>query len=64
MGEKTARYAISVQEAANRLGISRAQAYSAAQQGLLPTIRLGKRCVRVPIASLERLLGGELVDDQ
>ena len=50
--------AISVPEAAQRLGISRAHAFDMATAGILPTVRFGKRLV-VPIAALERVLEGE-----
>jgi excisionase family DNA binding protein len=42
-------------EAARRLGISRALAYEAAQRGELPVCRIGRR-VLVPRAALLRLL--------
>ena len=58
MEKSQIRYAISIGEAAQRLDISRAQGYSAVKQGLIPTIRLGKRCRRVPLERLERLLNG------
>ncbi len=47
--------AISINEAAETLGIGVAKAYEAAKSGELPTIRLGKR-ILVPLAALERML--------
>jgi excisionase family DNA binding protein len=46
---------ITVEEAARRLGISRGAAYARANDGGLPTIRLGKRLL-VPKAALEKML--------
>ena len=39
------------------LGVGRNKSYELARQGIIPTIRLGRRLV-VPIAALERLLSG------
>jgi excisionase family DNA binding protein len=47
-----------IEEAAKILRIGRSSAYSAAERGELPTIRLGKR-ILVPKAALDRLLAGE-----
>jgi excisionase family DNA binding protein len=47
--------AISVEEAAHRLGIARSTAYQYVRTGHLPSVRLGARLL-VPIAALERLL--------
>ena len=49
---------ISVPEAARRLGIGRNQAYEAARNARIPTIRFGRRLV-VPLAAFERMLRGE-----
>jgi len=49
------RLVLSVDEAAVALGISRGSAYTAAQRGELPTIRVGRR-ILVPRDALERLL--------
>ena len=53
MGDK--RLTFTIAEAALRLGIGRNQAYKAAHDGSLPTIRFGTRLL-VPRAALERLL--------
>ena len=50
--------AISVPQAAKRLGISRAHAFNLTADGTLPSIRLGGRLV-VSIAALDRLLAGD-----
>jgi excisionase family DNA binding protein len=47
---------ISVEEAAELLGISRSAAYRAAKAGQLKTLRMGRR-LRVPTAPLLRMLG-------
>jgi excisionase family DNA binding protein len=52
-------WTISVPEAGERLGLkSKDSAYAAAAKGEIPTIRLGK-LLRVPVATLERMLGVE-----
>ena len=50
--------AISVQEAGKLLGISKNHAYTAAQDGVIPTIRIGRRLV-VPMAALDKMLNGD-----
>ena len=52
------RRTVSVEEAGRILGISRGAAYACANDGSIPTIRLGKRLL-VPKAALERMLAGE-----
>jgi excisionase family DNA binding protein len=44
-----------VEDAAKILGISRGMAYARAEDGSIPTIRLGKRLL-VPKAALDKLL--------
>jgi len=51
------RKTLSVPEAGAALGIGRSAAYEAARQGVLPTIRIGRRLL-VPIVLLDRLLDG------
>ncbi len=46
---------LKIEEVAQILGIGRQTAYSLANSGQLPTLRLGRRLV-VPIAALERML--------
>lgn len=48
---------VSVEQAAQLLGISRAYAYSLTRTGALGAITLGERRVRVKSASLLRVLG-------
>ena len=48
------RILIPLPEAAERLGISRWQAYKLARSGRLPTTRLGSRDLYVPAAVLRR----------
>jgi excisionase family DNA binding protein len=52
---KQARETLTVEETADRLGISRALAYKAARRGELPIIRIGRRYL-VLKAELERML--------
>jgi excisionase family DNA binding protein len=49
------RILIPLPEAAERLGISRWQAYKLARSGRLPTTRLGTRDLHVPTAVLRRI---------
>lgn len=49
---------ISVEETAALLGLSRNGAYNAIREGSIPSIRIG-RCIRVPTASLRKMLGLE-----
>jgi excisionase family DNA binding protein len=51
-------WTITIPEAAERLGIHRDSAYTAAARGQIPTIRIGKRLL-VPTAAFERMLGIE-----
>ena len=48
-------YAITIAEAADRLGVSKSYAYQLAKDGRLPVVRLGRR-VLVPVESLQDLL--------
>lgn len=47
---------MTVEEAAEILGIARSTAYTAARSNELPTVKIGRRLV-VPTASLLRMLG-------
>lgn len=51
------RHTYTVDEVAERLGISRNAAYDAVHRGELPALRIGRRIV-VPRAALDRLLSG------
>lgn len=51
------RLTLSVEEAAQLLGISRALAYELVRRGELPRLRLGRRIV-VPRRALEALVAG------
>ena len=50
------RMTITVEQAAERLGISRPLAYRLAKSGKIPTIRLGERRILVPICALQKML--------
>ena len=54
---KTKRATLTIDEAAEILGISRSAAYRAADTGEIPTIQIGRRRL-VPRARLEELLRG------
>lgn len=49
---------VTVDTAAEALGISRGSAYAAAGRGEIPSIRIGRRLV-IPTAALRRMLEGE-----
>lgn len=51
------RRTLTVTEAANVLGIGRTAAYEAVRRREIPSIRIG-RSVRVPIAAIDKMLGG------
>ena len=55
MNEKTESLVLKVPEAGRLLNLSRATAYSLCRQGVIPTIRLGRRLV-VPRVALLRML--------
>ncbi len=52
------RETLTVEEAAQVLGIGRSCAYEAARQGQIPVVRVGRRFV-VPRAALEEFLQGK-----
>jgi excisionase family DNA binding protein len=54
-GVEEKRLTLTVDEAAEILGLSRAFAYEAVRRGEIPSIRIGRR-ILVPRAALERLL--------
>jgi excisionase family DNA binding protein len=51
------RWTVTVEEAAQMLGISRSSAYECVRRGELRALRLGRRLV-VPRVAIEELLGG------
>lgn len=57
------RATLTVEEAAELLGVGRSCAYDAARRGDLPTVRLGRRLV-VPVPALMRLLEEPLKEGQ
>jgi excisionase family DNA binding protein len=58
MPDPTTEPTVSVERAAECLGIGRSLAYEAVRTGEIPSIRVGTR-IRVPTAALCRLLQGE-----
>ena len=57
MTKKTQRLTLTVDEAAQALGLSRNSCYQAAETGAIPSIRIGKR-ILIPRFALEKLLDG------
>ena len=47
---------MSVPEAGRIFGLGKNASYAAAARGDIPTIRIGKRTVRVPRAAIEKML--------
>ncbi len=45
-----------IPEAGERLGVGRSRAYQMAKAGVLPTVKVGPRSLRVPEAALEALV--------
>lgn len=58
--EKT--LAVSIEQAGRMLSISRNLAYQMATEGKIPTVKLGKRRLLVPVAALEKMLLTEEVN--
>jgi len=54
---------LTVEEAAETLGISRNLAYQLVREGKIPSIRLGEKRLVVSRAALERLLEGQGAKD-
>ena len=52
---KTRKLTLTVEEAAELLGIGRGTAYQAVHSGQLPHFRIGKRII-IPLAALELIL--------
>ena len=57
--DKIERLTMTVEEAGEALGISRATAYQLANTGGIPAIRLGQRRLIVPRASLLAMLSSQ-----
>lgn len=57
MSEKD-RLTLTIEEAAEALGVARMTAYQAANRGEIPTIRIGRRLL-VPRAAFEKMLAGD-----
>lgn len=55
MSEAPAPLCVSVETAAEMLGIGRSLAYRMAKEGSLPTVKMGRRLL-VPISKLEEML--------
>ena len=55
------RLTLTVPEAGIVLGIGTTAAWRGVRSGAIPSLRLGRRVV-VPVAALERLLGGQVLD--
>ena len=53
------RETLTIEEAAQRLGIGRRLAYDAARRGELPVIRIGRR-ILVPVMALDAMLAVEV----
>ena len=56
--KETERLTMTISEAGEALGVSRATAYLLARTGGIPVIRLGERRLVVPKAQLQKMLEG------
>ena len=52
MPDNTAPIMVTVEEAGRLLGIKRWRAYELVNAGVIPSVRLGERCIRVPVDAL------------
>lgn len=52
MSDQLAPIMVSVPEAARLLGIKRTRAYELVNAGIIPSVQLGPRCIRVPVDAL------------
>jgi excisionase family DNA binding protein len=57
MSKPDKRKTLTIEEAAEELGISRGKGYDAAKSGEIPTIKIGRRLL-VPRVALDRMLEG------
>lgn len=48
------RYLLTVEEAAKRLSMKRAKMYDLVKRKVIPSVRLGPRSTRIPVAALEQ----------
>lgn len=59
MSDIPARLAVTVNEAAKMLGLSRAKIYPLISNGEIPSLKIGK-CRRVPVRELESFIDRQL----
>ena len=52
------RIALSPTEAATALGVSRQHIYDLMARGVLPSVKLGGKTRRIPVAALENIVSG------
>jgi len=52
--DTTQRILVTVPEAARLLGIKTWRAYALIRAGVIPSVRLGERCLRVPVDALRQ----------
>ncbi len=57
----TERLLLTVEEAAQRLGIGKTLAWELVWAGVLPSMRLG-RCVRIPLRALEEWIARQIAE--
>ncbi len=53
-----------VEEVGRFLGVSRSQAYALLGSGEMPCVRLGRRCVRIPLDALRRWIADRMNADE
>ena len=51
-----------VREAADALGVSRSKAYELIASGQIPSVKMGRGCVRVPVEALRAWIDRQLAE--
>lgn len=54
---------VSVPEAAKLLNIKRSRAYELVNAGIIPSVRLGPRCIRVPVDALRERMNASAIEE-
>ena len=57
------RLTLTVEEAANALGIGRSLAYEGVRTGEIPSVRIGRR-ILIPVAGIEQILKNASTQEQ
>jgi len=55
--------AVTVAEAGRLLGIKKSEAYELVARGVIPSVRLGPRCTRVPVDALRERMNALAIEE-